>query len=105
MELSALLLLLAFRHRIEEPDLDSGLRRVATIAGQDVDPNACHAALAGALADGYIRDPIQLRPGALQCHWHLELTPQGVDQVLGLLRKHGKTADELLASAAVPDHL
>jgi hypothetical protein len=69
MELSALLLLVAFRHQIEEPDLDSGLLRVATIAGQDVDPAALRAALAGALADGYISDPVQLRPGALQCHW------------------------------------
>lgn len=104
MELSDLLLLVAFRHRIEEPDHDSGLLRVATIAGRDVDPNGFHAVLAGALADNYIRDPVQLRPGALQCHWHLELTPQGVEQVLRLLREHGETADELLAGAGIPNH-
>lgn len=103
MELSALLLLVAFRHKIEEPDLDSGLLRVAMIAGQDIDPNALHAVLAGALAEGYIRDPVQLRSGALQCHWHLELTPLGVGQVLRLLQEHGKTADELLAGASIPD--
>jgi hypothetical protein len=102
MELSALLLLVAFRYEIQEPDLDSGRQRVATITGQDVAPNAFHAVLAEALADGYIRDPIRLRLGALQCHWHLELTPRGVGQVLGLLREHGKTADELLAGAGIP---
>ena len=101
MELSALLLLVAFRNKIEEPDLDSGLLRVATIAGQDLDPAGFHAVLAEALANGYIRDPIQLRPGTLQCRWHLELTPVGVDQVLEFLRQHGKTADELLADACV----
>jgi hypothetical protein len=104
MEVSTLLLV-AFRHRIEEPDLDSSLSRVASIAGQGVDPNAVHAAVGAALTDRYIRDPVQLGPGALQCHWHLELTPQGVEQVLALLRKHGKTIDELLSDAGMPDVL
>jgi hypothetical protein len=102
MEVSTLLLV-AFRHQIEEPDLDSGLSRVASIAGHGADPNAVHTAVAAALADRYIRDPVQLRPGALQCHWHLELTPPGVEQVLSLLRRHGKTADELLAGPDIPD--
>ncbi|WP_428490803.1 hypothetical protein [Rhodopila sp.] len=97
MELIARLLLVAFRHSIKEPNRENGLVRVAMIAGPDIDPNALHAVLDRALADGYIHDPVQLLPGALQCHWHLELTPQGVDQVLGLLLKHGKTAELLLA--------
>ena len=84
MDLSALLLLVAFRHRIDEPDFDSGLSRLATIVGQDLDPNTLHTALAEALAGGYIHDPIQLQPGALQCRWRLELTPQGVNQVLSV---------------------
>lgn len=96
MELDALLLLIAFRHEIDEPDLDNGLLRLASIAGQDVDLNAFHAVLADMLADGHIHEPIQLRAGALQCRWLLQLTPRGVSQVLGLLREHGKTADELL---------
>jgi hypothetical protein len=99
MNLSAVLLLVAFRHKIEEPDLDNGLLRVATIAGRDVNPSTFHAVLADALADGYIYDP------ALQCHWRLELTPHGVDQVMDLLREHGKTADELLLGAGIPDPL
>jgi hypothetical protein len=102
MELSTLLLLVAFRHQIEEPDLDSGLSRVATIVGQDVHSNAFHAVIAELLADGYIHDPVQLRPGALQCRWHLELTSRGVGQVLGLVRDNNKTAEELLAGAGIP---
>ena len=97
MDLSALLLLVAFRHNIQEPDSESGLLRIATISGRNIDPNAFHAALAEALTAAYIRDPVQLRPCALQCHWHLELTPRGVDQVLRLLREHGRSADELLS--------
>jgi hypothetical protein len=104
MELSILLLLVAFRHQIEEPDLDSGLLRVAMMTRQDIDPDALHGVLAAAIADDSIRDPVQLRPGALQCRWHLELTPGGVDRVLALLQEHGKTADELLAGAGTADN-
>ena len=91
------LLLIAFRHKIEEPDFDSGLSRVATIIGHELDSIEFHASLCEALTSGYIRDPVELLPGALQCHWHLELTPAGVNEVLQLLRQHGKTAAELLA--------
>jgi hypothetical protein len=96
--LTSRLLLVAFRHTIHEPDADNGLLQVAAIAGQDMDHNALHEALTTALREGYIHDPVQLRPGALQCHWRLELTPRGVDEVRALLRRHGKTADELLAT-------
>jgi hypothetical protein len=92
-------LLVAFQYRIEEPDFESGLLRLATIVGHELDPTNFHAVLAEALANGYIRDPIRLPPSALQCHWHLELTPVGVDEVLRFLRQHGKIADELLADA------
>lgn len=102
MQPSALLLLVAFRHRIEESDLESGLQRVATIAGRDVQPNAFYSVLADAIANGYIHDPIRLRPGSLQCHWRLELTLCGVHQVLSLLREHNKTSDALLAETGTP---
>ena len=91
------LLLIAFCHRIEEPDFDNGLMRVAAITGHELDPAAFHASLSEALTSGYIRDPVELLPGALQCHWHLELTPAGVNEVLKLRLQHGKTAAELLA--------
>jgi len=101
IELSGLVLLVAFRHKIEEPDFESGLLRVATIVGHELDPTNFHAVLAETLANGYIRDPVRLPLGVLQCHWNLELTPGGVDEVLRFLRQHGKTADELLADARV----
>jgi hypothetical protein len=97
------LLLTAFRHKIEEPDFDSGLSRVATITGQKLDPAEFYASLSEALTKGYIRDPIELLPGALQCHWHLELTPAGVNEVLKLLRQHGKSAAELLTDDSASD--
>jgi hypothetical protein len=34
--------------------------------------------VAACLRDGLIREPVRLPEGALQCHWHLELTPKGV---------------------------
>jgi hypothetical protein len=36
-----------------------------------------HAAIAAALAEGLIRDPVRLEEGALHCRWVLELTPSG----------------------------
>ena len=82
MDLGALLLLVAVRHRI---------------TGHAHDPNAFRTVLAEALADHLIHDPVQLLPGALQCHWHLELTPAGVEKAVKLLRESGKTVDEMLA--------
>jgi hypothetical protein len=70
-ELETLLLLVAFRNRIREPDPESGLSRFAELVGREVDPEAFSVALAHALTAGYIYDPVQLLPGALQCHWHL----------------------------------
>ncbi len=84
MALSDLLLLVALRYDIDEPDLDTGLLRVAAIAGRDLDPACFHSALAQMIADGYIHDPIQLRAGALQCRWHLELALPGIAQVMQL---------------------
>jgi hypothetical protein len=34
--------------------------------------------VAALLAEGLIYDPVILLPGALQCHWRLEPTPEGV---------------------------
>ena len=51
--------------------------------------------LAHALKCGYVHDPVQLSPGALQCHWHLRLTSKGVGKVMALLQGCG-AADELM---------
>jgi hypothetical protein len=34
-------------------------------------------ALRRLVAERLIREPVRLEPGALQCHWRLELTPAG----------------------------
>jgi hypothetical protein len=79
------LLLAAFHHRIVEPDLEAGLDCLGRIVGVDVTRDALRAAVVEALAAGLMHDPVRLPPGALQCHWHLELTPAGVAGVQQML--------------------
>ena len=55
-------------------DLTSSL----LLTGKPVRYEAFCNAVAACLRDGLIREPIRLPEGALQCHWHLELTPAGV---------------------------
>jgi hypothetical protein len=75
------LLSVIFRQRIIEPDVDAGIARLAASAGKDVPPEAWRAGVTEALWAGYIHDPVRLQVGALQCHWHLELTAKGVETV------------------------
>lgn len=83
-ELAKRLLLVAFRHVIHEADLESGRLRFQALVGADVDQEAFSVALADALRAGFIDDPVQLSPGALQCSWHLRLTSKGVNAALAL---------------------
>jgi hypothetical protein len=78
------LLLVIFRQRITAPDSDAGLAHLAASAGGDPLEEDWRAAVADALAAGYVHDPVRLPAGALQCHWHLELTPKGVETALRL---------------------
>ena|ERR1035438_8133565 len=78
MDVRTLLLITAFRHQINEPNIEAGFERFLALAGQSVSYVAFCEAVAGCLRDGLIREPIRLPEGALQCHWHLELTPKGV---------------------------
>jgi hypothetical protein len=48
------------------------------LTGGAVDETTFRAAVAAALRDRLIHEPIRLPEGALQCHWHLGLTPKGV---------------------------
>ena len=73
------LLLLIFRQRITAPDSDAGLAHLAASADRKASVAEWRTAVAEALAAGYIYDPVRLMTGALQCHWHLELTPNGVE--------------------------
>lgn len=64
--------------------MEAGLDMLADRLGTD----ASRAVLAGVLQDavavGLMHDPVRLPPGALHCHWHLELTPLGRQAVLDL---------------------
>jgi hypothetical protein len=78
MEIRDLMLVTAFRNRINEPNVDAGFEQFAALTGHTVTYDAFCNAVAECLRDRLIREPIRLPEGALQCHWHLELTPAGV---------------------------
>ncbi len=79
MDAITILLMVAFRHAIIEANVEAGYLRFVALAGTAaVDYEAFCDAIAHCLRQGLIRDPIRLPEGALQCHWHLELTPAGV---------------------------
>ena len=86
MDAVTLLLTTAFRHAINEPNIEAGFERFAALTGGAVTYNAFCDAVAECLRKGLVREPIRLPEGALQCHWHLELTPAGVAEVRELLR-------------------
>jgi len=78
IDTKALLLATAFRHGVNEPNIESGFERFSTLVCRRMDYTSFCDAVAACLREGLIREPIRLPEGALQCHWHLELTPQGV---------------------------
>ena len=78
MDASAMLLATALKNRINEPNIEAGFERFSALTDGSVDYGAFCDAVADCLRQGLIREPIRLPEGALQCHWHLELTPAGV---------------------------
>ena len=82
---TTLILVTAFRHVINEPNVDAAFERFSAMTDGSVDYAAFSDAVATCLRQGLIREPIRLPEGALQCHWHLELTPAGVEAVRGAL--------------------
>jgi hypothetical protein len=78
MDAVALLLVTAFRHVINEPNVEAGYERFAALTPGAVDEGAFRHAVMICVRNQLICDPIRLPEGALQCHWHLELTPKGV---------------------------
>lgn len=79
------LLRVAFRNPVSEANIEAGYERFATLTGGTIEyPEFCDA-VAACLREGLIREPIRLPEGALQCHWHLELTPKGVAAARELL--------------------
>lgn len=81
----SLLLRMGLRHAVVADNSDDALGRIAVLAGEPIDAPAFHAALAEALAEGLILDPVVLPQGALQCHWRLHLTPAGVARARELM--------------------
>jgi hypothetical protein len=78
MDAVPLVLLIAFRHSINESNIEAAFERFQTITGSVTDYDSFHDAVAACLRDGLIYEPVRLEAGALQCHWRLELTPKGV---------------------------
>ena len=86
-ELRAALLRIVFEQPViadtMEDGLDVLLRRLRRdLPHSAVDAAVLHrAALAAAVQNivtaGLAYEPVRLPPGALQCHWHLELTARG----------------------------
>lgn len=87
--LAAAILAAAFRFSIREPNIESGFEGFVARTGHPVTYEAFCDAVAACLRDGLIREPIRLPEGALQCHWHLELTPKGVAAARALPRDIG----------------
>jgi hypothetical protein len=79
MDAESLLLTTALRHRISEPNIEMGFERFIALTGQNIDYAPFCEAVAACQREGLIFEPIRLPEGALQCHWHLELTPLGVE--------------------------
>jgi hypothetical protein len=86
------LLLVILRQRITAPDSDAGLANLAASTDRDASVDDWRMAVADALAARYIHDPVRLLAGALQCHWHLELTPKGVETARRLQSAKGGVA-------------
>src|SRR5580658_7798906 len=86
MDARSLLLTIAFRHRINEPNIEAGFEQFIALADHPISFELFRDAVAACLRDGLIHEPIRLPEGSLQCHWHLELTPTGVAAARALLR-------------------
>lgn len=102
MDLGELLLLVAFRRQISEPDAASGQARVEAIVERPIDAADFTGAIRRLVAEGMIHDPVFLPAGALQCHWRLEPTPEGVAAVQALTQERRKSADALIALLSNP---
>ena len=72
------ILAVAYRHRIVEPNIEAGFERFAVLTDTMGEYGEFCDAIAQALRQGLICEPIRLPEGALQCHWHLQLTATGV---------------------------
>lgn len=89
MDVRSILLVTAFRHVISEPNIEAGYERFRAINGDAINYAAFCDAVAGCVREGLIREPVRLPEGALQCHWHLELAPKGMEAARTALSHRG----------------
>lgn len=80
-----LLLLFALRNQLIESNLEAGFARFSAMSRQSLSYESFCDAVASCLRDRLIHEPVRLLEHALQCHWRLELTPQGVAAARRLL--------------------
>jgi hypothetical protein len=85
MDTKSLLLITVFRNVINESNVEDAHARFEAIAGGSVEYGAFREAVDAALREHLIHEPVRLPEGALQCHWHLELTPKGAEAARALL--------------------
>lgn len=86
------LLVVIFRQRITAADSDAGLAQLAAITVRHASVDEWRTAVSDALPARYIHDPVRLLAGALQRHWNLEMTPEGVETARRLQTVNGDVA-------------
>jgi hypothetical protein len=57
--------------------MEEGLDLLIQLLGGDMARATVAAAVQQVVAERLAYEPVRLPPGALHCHWHLELTPRG----------------------------
>ena len=66
---------------VEAPTAELGFERIRVLTSTSFNDPALAEAVAVAVRDGVVRDPVRLEPGALQCRWVLELTAKGLETI------------------------
>ena len=61
---------------------EDGLDVLIKHLGGEMSPATVVAAVQERVASGLAYEPVRLPPGALQRHWHLELSPRGQEAAL-----------------------
>jgi hypothetical protein len=96
MDMDTLLLLIAFRHRIKEPNFAGGFSRFQEIIGRTIKEDDFRTALGRAVTTGYIYDPVRLETGTLQCLWCLEIAPVGAERIGALINERSAGVGALI---------
>ena len=85
MDLVRLVLEAASGNQLVADDAAAGIALLMGASAEAAPTAAWHEAVANAVARGLVYDPVRLLPGALKCHWRLELTLAGHAEAMRLL--------------------